>query len=91
MKKPLRQLLKEYFYFPKKDRNGIIVLGILMVAVLAGYIAVDNIRLKPGSDYSDFKSALETWEHDLLRKIYYVTVLPAENLITHLIFGKFTA
>jgi DNA uptake protein ComE-like DNA-binding protein len=64
MKKPLRQLLKEYFYFPKKDRNGIIVLGILMVAVLAGYIAVDNIRLKPGGDYSDFKSALETWEHE---------------------------
>ncbi|MGM0619608.1 MAG: helix-hairpin-helix domain-containing protein [Bacteroidota bacterium] len=63
MEKSFRQLVKEYFRFSKKDRNGIMVLGVIILLLISGIIVVNNINLKPENDFAEFKKALEAWEN----------------------------
>jgi DNA uptake protein ComE-like DNA-binding protein len=62
MEKPFRQLFKEYFRFSRKDRNGIIVLAVIILLLISGIIIVNNFNLKSDYDFSEFKEALEEWE-----------------------------
>lgn len=62
MENTFRQLFKEYFRFSKKDRNGILVLGGIILLLISGIIVVNNINLKPDNDFAEFKNALEAWK-----------------------------
>lgn len=68
MEKSFRQLLKEYFTFSKKDRNGILFLGALIFIVIIGVVILDNISLNAKQDFTNFKKALEAWEKENSRK-----------------------
>jgi DNA uptake protein ComE-like DNA-binding protein len=63
MEKPFRQIVKENFNFSKQDRNGFVVLSVIIFLVLLGIIVVDNIELKPSSDISAIIRELEEWEN----------------------------
>ncbi|RIH66086.1 hypothetical protein D1164_07440 [Mariniphaga sediminis] len=62
MEKPFRQLFKEYFNFSRKDRNAVIILGVLIGLVFIAHFVVDHIEIKTPNDFSGFEQALEKWE-----------------------------
>ncbi len=68
MEKSFRQLLKEYFTFPKKDRNGILFLGALILFAITGVIMIDTIDLNTKQDFTNFKKALKAWEKENQRE-----------------------
>lgn len=67
MKNTFRQIVKEYFNFSKKDRNGVIFLGVMILLVIVGHVIVANIRVQTVSDYSAFEEALEAWDEQKTR------------------------
>lgn len=64
MEKSFRQLIREYFHFSKKDRRGVILLGSLILLVIFGVFVVDDLQLKSGYDFSEFKKSLQEWEQE---------------------------
>ncbi len=64
MERPFRQFIRAYFHFGRKDRRGIRVLGILLLLIIAGHVAVDNLHIHSRTDYSAFKRALNAWEKE---------------------------
>ena len=64
MEKSFRQLLREYFYFSKKDRRGVLMLGAIIVLVIAGIFIADNIQLEQEYDFSEFKKAIQELEQE---------------------------
>lgn len=61
MSKFSNKWIKPYFNFSKKDRNGIIVLTVLILIVFLVTIAVDYLP-ENTEDYSEFRRALNNWE-----------------------------
>ena len=53
---------KQYLEFSKKDRNGIIVLSILIVLVIIINISSGFIKTTTNYDYSEFEKAINEWE-----------------------------
>jgi DNA uptake protein ComE-like DNA-binding protein len=64
MEKSFRQLLREYFYFSKKDRRGVLLLGTIIVLVIAGIFIADTIQLNQEYDFSEFKAAIKKWDQE---------------------------
>jgi DNA uptake protein ComE-like DNA-binding protein len=62
MEEPFRQKFKEYFYFLKKDRNGILVLVVLILLAIAGHFVVDRIEVPPDVAIDEVIEAYEAWE-----------------------------
>ena len=62
MLNPFSSCVKKYFTFSKKDRNGIIVLVILILFAILTGIIVDYIPSSNQVDYSEFEKALNKWE-----------------------------
>ncbi len=62
MDRPFRQFIREYFHFGRKDRKGILVLGVLLLLVIAGHVTLDNLHMHSRRDFSAFKRALKAWE-----------------------------
>jgi len=57
-----RHWYKQYHKFSKKDRNGIVVLSILIVFVIIINISLSFIKTKINHDYSEFERAISEWE-----------------------------
>ena len=74
MKKTFRQIVKENFNFSKQDRNGIVVLIVIIFLFLTGIIVVDSIELKPSSDFSAIIRELEDWENQTKNENEYRTL-----------------
>ena len=53
---------KQYHNFSKKDRNGIMILSILIVFVAIINISLGFIKPKSNYDYSKFERAINEWE-----------------------------
>ncbi len=62
MKNPLSNLLKQFFSFSRKDRNGILFLSILVLVLFIVYILLDFIHFNSEQDYSEYRKILERWE-----------------------------
>lgn len=62
MEKPFRQIIKAYFNFSKKDRNAVLALATVIILFIAGKIIVNNMELKPSSDFTEIIAILEEWE-----------------------------
>jgi DNA uptake protein ComE-like DNA-binding protein len=63
MSKFSNKWIKSYFYFSKKDRNGIIVLVVLILIVFLVNILIDYVPGENKYDYSEFEKALNEWEN----------------------------
>ena len=57
-----RHWYKQYHKFSKKDRNGIMVLSILIVFVIIINISSGFIKTASNYDYSEFERAINEWE-----------------------------
>ncbi|HDR51155.1 MAG TPA: hypothetical protein ENN90_05965 [Mariniphaga anaerophila] len=64
MKKPIRQIFKEYFNFLGKDRNAVIALCVLIAVVMAGHLVVNRIELKSQYDLTEVMEAFKAWESE---------------------------
>ena len=53
---------KQYHSFSKKDRNGIMILSILIVFVVITNISLGFIKPQSNYDYSEFERAINEWE-----------------------------
>jgi len=62
MSESVRQWLRQYLKFSKKDRRGVLVLSTLIILVILATVVVDNIHLKSENDFSEFKKAIDEWE-----------------------------
>ncbi|MBN1986026.1 MAG: helix-hairpin-helix domain-containing protein [Prolixibacteraceae bacterium] len=62
MHHPFSSFIKKYFTFSKKDRNGIIVLVVLILFAILTGIVVDYIPVNDEVDYSEFEKAFNEWE-----------------------------
>ena len=58
----LRHWYKQYHKFSKKDRNGIMVLSVLVVLVIIINILLNFIKTKTAYDYSEFERAINESE-----------------------------
>jgi DNA uptake protein ComE-like DNA-binding protein len=54
--------LRNYFYFNRQDRNGIILLVTAIVVSLAGHVVVDRLEIRSSNDFSAFEAALKNRE-----------------------------
>jgi len=64
MKKPFRQIFKDYFNFLGKDRNAVIALCIIIAAVMAGHLVLNRIELKSQYDFAEIMEAFKSWENE---------------------------
>ena len=55
---------KQYHKFSKKDRNGIMVLSILILLVIIINISLGFIKKTTNYDYSEFEMAISEWERN---------------------------
>ncbi len=58
----MRKLLKDYFYFSKKDRNGVLVLAVILVFVFLVYLVVDHFPQNENFDHSEIRNIFEEWK-----------------------------
>lgn len=58
----IRNLLNQYFSFSKAEKNGTMVLVVLIVLVLAGYLILPKIIVNRSADFTDFKNEIEAFE-----------------------------
>ncbi len=58
----IRNFLKQYFTFSKAEKNGTLVLVVLIILVLAGYLFLPKIIVNRSTDYSDFEKEIEAFE-----------------------------
>lgn len=68
MEESFRHKFKEYFYFLKKDRNGIIVLILLILLTIGGHFIVKKIDINPNADITEMIKEFEAWENE--QKLY---------------------
>ena len=54
--------LNQYFSFSKAEKNGTMVLVILIILVLAGYLILPKIIVNRSEDFTDFKNEIEAFE-----------------------------
>ncbi len=62
MKKLFSGWIKPYLEFSKKDRDGIIVLTVLILLAFLANIIIGHLPQKNKSDYTGFERALTEWE-----------------------------
>jgi DNA uptake protein ComE-like DNA-binding protein len=62
MEKPFRQVLKEYFSFMKKDRNGFIVLTSFILLLIAAHIVINTLEFQPAYNFTEIEKAFAEWE-----------------------------
>lgn len=60
----LRQNFKEYFYFLKRDRNGVMVLILLIILAIGGHFIVEEVEIKPQADTTEMIKAFEAWKNE---------------------------
>jgi DNA uptake protein ComE-like DNA-binding protein len=65
MIKTFRHWYKQYLKISKKDRNGIVVLSLLIVLMIIINISVGFIKTNKKNDYAEFEKALDEWENNL--------------------------
>ncbi|MCK4630648.1 MAG: helix-hairpin-helix domain-containing protein [Bacteroidales bacterium] len=58
----IRNFLKQYFTFSKAEKNGTLVLVVLIILVLAGYLFLPKIIVNRSTDYSDFEKEIKAFE-----------------------------
>ncbi len=58
----IRNFLNQYFSFSKAEKNGTLVLVVLIILVLAGYLILPKITVSRSIDYTDFKKEIEAFE-----------------------------
>lgn len=58
----IRNFLNQYFSFSKAEKNGTLVLVVLIILVLAGYLLLPKIIVNRSTDYTDFKKEIEAFE-----------------------------
>ena len=58
----IRNFLKQYFSFSKAEKNGTMVLVVLIILVLAGYLILPQIIVNQSEDFTDFKNEIEVFE-----------------------------
>lgn len=58
----IRNFLNQYFSFSKAEKNGTLVLVVLIILVLAGYLFLPKIIVNRSTDYTDFKKEIEAFE-----------------------------
>ena len=63
MSKFSNKWIKPYFNFSKKDRNGIIVLTILILIIFLANIIIDYIPARNDFDYSEFEKTIMEWKN----------------------------
>lgn len=64
MEESFRRKFKEHFYFLKKDRNGIMLLILLIILTIAGHFIIDKVAIKPNADTTEMIKAFEAWENE---------------------------
>ncbi len=64
MEESFRHKFKEYFYFLKKDRNGIMVLILLILLTIGGHYIVEQIEINPHADITEMIKVFEAWENE---------------------------
>jgi len=58
----IRKFLKQYLTFSKAEKNGTLVLVVLIILVLAGYLILPKIINNRTTDFTDFKNEIEAFE-----------------------------
>ena len=58
----IRNFFNQYFSFSKAEKNGTIVLVVLIIFVLAGYLILPKIIVNRSADFTDFKNEIEAFE-----------------------------
>jgi competence protein ComEA len=53
---------KDYFYFTKTERNGIVAMSVLITGILLYPLVHEKFFTEPPYDYSDFKHKVEQYE-----------------------------
>lgn len=62
MKEPFRQIIKEYFTFSKKDRNGLLVLSFIIIVLLVVNFIAGKIETKPSARFLKIVEELKEYE-----------------------------
>lgn len=60
-----RKFLKDYFTFSRTERNGLIVLVIIIAVLIVGRIAIGHIRQTRTFDFSEFQDEISKFEKSL--------------------------
>ena len=58
----IRKFLKQYLTFSKAEKNGTLVLVVLIILVLVGYLILPKIIVNRTTDFTDFKNEIEAFE-----------------------------
>ena len=58
----ISNFLNQYFSFSKAEKNGTLVLVVLIILVLAGYLILPKIIVNRSTDFTDFKNEIEAFE-----------------------------
>jgi DNA uptake protein ComE-like DNA-binding protein len=58
----IRNFLNQYFSFSRAEKNGTLVLVVLIIFVLAGYFILPKIIVNRSIDFTDFKNEIEVFE-----------------------------
>ena len=58
----IRNFFNQYFSFSKAEKNGTVILVVLIIFVLAGYIIMPKIIVNRTTDFTDFKNEIEAFE-----------------------------
>lgn len=83
MKKPFRQIFKDYFNFLGKDRNAVVALCVLIGVIVTGHLIVNRIEVKPKYDFSEIVEAFRAWENEGEEQPEYATYFEFDpNTIT---------
>jgi len=61
----IRNFLNQYFSFSKAEKNGTLVLVVLIILVLAGYLILPKIIVNRSTDFTDFKNEIEAFEQSI--------------------------
>lgn len=64
MNNPFNQLFRQYLYFPKKDRNAILILSILIVLSIVAIGIVNLLHPKSKYNYAEYAKLIEEWEKE---------------------------
>ncbi len=64
MEKSFKQLLREYFSFMKKDRNGLMVMMILILLTIGGHFVVSRLDINKPVDSSQIILVFEAWQEE---------------------------
>jgi DNA uptake protein ComE-like DNA-binding protein len=63
MRRTFRQTIIDYFSFLRSDRSGVITLIILILFAATGHVVVSRMDFVPGTDFTEAKKALESWNY----------------------------